>query len=511
MESKFKRPVHLVAFGVFLLVLAGFFTLIHVGTSAHRADRGIAHGFAFRGESGARPGYAEAFIRGGEIVADRAGDFVSEFFSSEGSKAQAGQSYAASGGREEAGGGARDPFEDFYDRNYSGGANVPPSDGYSAGSGGAWGDSGGTMTAAASAAGARPSAGTPRAGNAKAAAAGAKMQSGGVPGKPLFGGPLGKGAAQPAKLQLQASLPMGGSLGKPLERPGEMSGGQFSRGAAQAAGGALSGMRGQAAAADLNGADEGARSSSQGSYNSKMSGGAASAAASGGSAPTASAAAKVSSGDGAAGGSGTASGSGDAGTDTDKKDAGNTKSSPAGDLSFSQSDDGDEKKPFLEAVVIEKRSGKDSRYITAEDKKGELDEGQLKSGAILVEQPKPEGAREKGFRSSHERTAREPDPEEFSALSEERKTELKRRIHGFMKRVEKHYGDMDDITFTSCEQGKEICAQHQLTEGYLTLNTQDEAELLLGLKYVETRWRRYTVGFSLPGWGRPHHKHREKQ
>jgi len=89
--------------------------------------------------------------------------------------------------------------------------------------------------------------------------------------------------------------------------------------------------------------------------------------------------------------------------------------------------------------------------------------------------------------------------EKFEELTLDRKLELKKRIHVFLKRVERRYGEMDDIFFTPCGSGDELCSEHGLTEGYLTLETHENAELHLGLKYINERWRRYTVGFNLPG------------
>ena len=146
--------------------------------------------------------------------------------------------------------------------------------------------------------------------------------------------------------------------------------------------------------------------------------------------------------------------------------------------------------------MVERRNGKEANYVTEDEARAKLDEGQLKPGAAAEE----EAPREKsagGDRSSRE--ARPPDPENFAELTLDRKLELKKRIHVFLKRVERRYGEMDDIFFTPCGSGDELCSEHGLTEGYLTLETHENAELHLGLKYINERWRRYTVGFNLPG------------
>ena len=493
MDNRLTKPSHLVAFGLFTLTLGGFFTLIHVGMNERDPNRGIAHGFGSRAAPEPAPGYLEAFARGAAITADKAGNFFSEFFSPGGAVPAAGGDLTAAGGGEEAAGG-QDPFEEFYNKNYTGPDGTPGPDGFAAASGEDWGG-GSTMSSALAGASGKAAAGNPL----TADGGGARKAGGfGVPGKEMFDGAQGKpGLRMQKRPPMLALLPQGGAgAAQGRERPGDLSGGGFSRGPAQGAGGGLSAMPGAGGAANLNAADESARSSSQGNYNSQMAGGAAGAAAGGASAPAASGPKEVSAsgGGGSSGGSGSSSAAGDPKPDAAKP------ADPAARKSSEKSLTGlggeEESKPFLEVVAVEKRSGKDARYISEEDKRSQPDEAQLSAGAVPRDQPT-----EKELRTSRPRPAPEPDPESFSSLSEERKTELKKRMHGFMKRVENHYGEMDEITYTSCADGKKICDEHQLTEGYLTLNTKDDAELLLGLKYVETRWRRYTVGFALPGWG----------
>lgn len=492
MDNRLAKPSHLVAFGVFTLTLGGFFTLIHVGMSERDPNRGIAHGFGSRAAPEPAPGYGEAFARGAAITADKAKGFISGFFSSGEERPAAERPVADSGGGEGAGG--QDPFEEFYNKNYTSPSGVPGAAGFAAGSGEDWGG-GSTMSSALAGASGKAAAGNPVA----ATGDGPRKAGGfGVPGKEMFDGAQGKpGFRVRGRPPMTALLPQGGAVAaQGLERPGELSGGGLSRGPALGGGGSLSAMPGAGGAANLNGAEEGARASSQGSYNSQMSGGAAAAAAGGGGAPAASGPKEVagSGGGGGSSGGGSSSAAGDPKADA-AKPADPAVRNPS-EKSLSGLGGEEKSKPFLEVVAVEKRSGKDGRYVTEEDKRSQPDEAQLSAGAVPRDQPT-----EKELRSSRPRPAPEPDPETFSTLSEERKTELKRRIHGFMKRVENHYGEMDEITYTSCADGKKLCDQHELTEGYLTLNTKDDAELLLGLKYVETRWRRYTVGFALPGWG----------
>ena len=90
------------------------------------------------------------------------------------------------------------------------------------------------------------------------------------------------------------------------------------------------------------------------------------------------------------------------------------------------------------------------------------------------------------------------DPKNFSNLSALRKKELRRELHAFLKKVENRYGKMTDIVFTSCGTTPDLCKQHELKQSYLTMTTAKGATLVLGLKYVNEKWRRYTVDFKKP-------------
>lgn len=481
MRDTLGKPSHLVAFGVFVLALGGFFSVLHVGMNEIRGGDRIQHGFGSRAVP-ETPDYAEALRRGGKAVAASARRFLAETFvgSNPAARTASRPAYGPPAAEEK----GFDPLEDFYDKHYSPGRSAAASFGRLASSPGSWAGSGGSVTAGASAPGAAAPAGArPKSGLSLQAAAAA------LGDKPLFGGPSQKLPVH--RPQLQASLPHGRVALSGLERGGEMTGGSLSRGPERGSGGALSGLRGQGSAAGLNGADESASASSAGSYNSKMAGGAAAAAAAGGSAPAASAPAA------AGGSSGGGSGSGSGGADTpaaDKKDAGTQKNASFDDGDFRRADD-EQGKPFLEVVAVEKRNGADQKFISEEDAKAVPEEGHLKPGAA----PSEERPRERDFRHDGPRPERPPDPEQFSELSAERKLELKKRVHGFLRRVETRYGVMDDIFYTPCAAGQELCREHGLTEGYLTLETRDSAELHLGLKFIKDRWRRYTVGFTLPG------------
>lgn len=515
MEGKFIKPAHLVAFGMFIMTLGGFLTIMYVGISARRADR-IQHGFAFRGAPAPKESsFADDFKRGGAIVAAGARNFTGGLFSRSGSGPAAPRSQTASARRasiydEERNGepGERDPFEDFYEKNYGRGAGAS----YSApaaswgGPSSSWSGSGGSSTAG------RPenaSAGQAGESSPAAAAAGPEEEDAGgeAPGSPVFGGPLGK---RDAPQKLQASLPQGAGPWQGLERPGELSGGGLSpSGARGEKGGTLSGMPGRKDPGALDGAGENARSGSQGSYNSKMSGGAAAAAAAApGAVPDASKPKEVSADSGGAGGS-SGSGGSSGGADTpsgakpgdkpaDKTETAGPKETDSADRTYFAADAGEDL-AFLKTVALERSKGAEVKYVTEEDAAGELDESQLKSGAAVTEAPAEKDF--PGARSAPNRA--KADPEKFSALSPERRKELKREIHVFLKRIERRYGALDDIVYTSCGAGREICAEHGLTEGYITMKTKRGAKLLLGLKYVGKKWRPYTVGFTLPAAPRP--------
>ncbi|MGD9642283.1 MAG: hypothetical protein AB7V08_06025 [Elusimicrobiales bacterium] len=522
MEGKFIKPVHLVVFGMFIMTLAGFFTVMHVGASARRAER-IQHGFAFRGAPGPeKSSFTGDFKRGGAIVAAQARNFAGGLFSASGNKPPARGAYTASTKRasiydEERNGepGGADPFVEFYEQNYGRGAGAS----YSApaapwgGSASSWRGSGGSSTAGR---GDDSPVDRAEAGSPAATAAEPEeevSEAAETPGAPVFGGPLGKGDSP---RQLQASLPPGAGPWQGLERPGELSGGGLApSGVKGGKSGTLSGLPGRRDPGALDGAGESARSGSQGSYNSKMSGGAAAAAAAApGAVPEAAKPTEVSAdagGSGSGGGSGgdSGSGSGQAAEQSGEKTADKPEGKPETAQPKAEEYNGGagfyaapaEDLAFLKTVALERSKGAEVKYVTEEDAAGELDEALLKSGAAVTEAPAEKNF--PGARSAPDRSKAKADPEKFSALSAERKKELKREIHVFLRRIERRYGALDDIVYTSCGAGRELCAEHGLTEGYITMKTREGAKLLLGLKYVDKKWRPYTVGFTLPAARRP--------
>ncbi|MDP2754969.1 MAG: hypothetical protein Q8P40_11360, partial [Nitrospirota bacterium] len=139
---------------------------------------------------------------------------------------------------------------------------------------------------------------------------------------------------------------------------------------------------------------------------------------------------------------------------------------------------------LLSLIVKERQNGADSKLVSDEDAAGEPDEALLVARALA-----PDKA---------EKTAQTPDPANFKALPEARKTELKKEAHTFLRLVENKYGKMNEIFRTSCSTTPDLCKEHEVSGSYLTMTTQKGAKLVLGFKYVEKRWRRYTIDFKAP-------------
>ncbi|HBA60213.1 MAG TPA: hypothetical protein DCZ92_05255 [Elusimicrobia bacterium] len=233
---------------------------------------------------------------------------------------------------------------------------------------------------------------------------------------------------------------------------------------------------------------DGLRSSADSSYNSKMKAGAATAGASGPGAPKASGPAAASGSDSS---SGSSSGSSSTGSSSDKtvspKSTGEEDEEEDGDSgSGSGSGYNDYSAPsedlsLLGTVISEKRNGGEFKYISSEDALGDPEEGLLKSGGMPV---------------YDEKAAFEKDPAKLADLSAERKKELKKEIHAFLKKVENKYGTMTDIFATSCSLTPGVCKEHELEGKYLTMTTVKGARLVMGLKYIDDRWQPYTVEFK---------------
>ncbi|MDD2804802.1 MAG: hypothetical protein PHV33_04550 [Elusimicrobiales bacterium] len=506
------QPSHMIALGLCAMLGASFFAVVHVGT-AKRQVRGMEYGFGSRKAPEPPPetGLAANFKRGAQTIADKAGGLVDDFFSWGGDAPAAGP-LTASAGQDAAGEGAdeKDPFEDFYNRNYGkgDGGSAAAGGGFSGASGGSWGSSGSSW---GSSGGGGGDDGLPSGGGAPAAkvsakgGAGEEADAGRAPraGRPSVEDASGDWVKYPGRKggkpdgagpQL-ASLPSGGSPDGPFSNP-------LNQGAKPGKGGSLSEMPGQKGAADLNGASEQARTGAEGSYNSKMSGGASAAAAAGASAaggggvPAASAPKEVGAdGKGAASGDGAkeekkSSESSGSSSDTSSKSSGYSAPRPAVTTAAAKPP-AEEEPDFLKTLMNERQKGAETDYIREEDAAAQPPATQLRSGALIVP---PQQKR--ALAAGEEDPPVEPDPEKFSKLSADRKKEIKTEVHTFLRQVENQYGGMTDILFTPCSKDKVVCADHGLKMGFITMHTAEGARVQLSLKYVDKKWVPYTVSFG---------------
>lgn len=494
-----------------LLLTGGFFTVLSVGMSA-RKNKGLEYGFSFRGAALAASTYAEDLERGSKIVKSRSAALFDEYFGSGSIAYPPEENYASSRGASSPYGeveGQYSPeesaFDKYYQDNYgSGSSDYAPSSSYGGGGGvGSFAGSGGggssQDTPRAAAGGEKTAAGGETAGagedEAPAGESGRGVQAaalaGGLsPAPKLYASLPSKGADR-----ANSGLPAGGGA------PAEFGGG--SKPASTAGGRGLDAFSGGGAAKNLDGADEGSRTGAQGSYNAKMGGGAAATAAassaSGGGTPSASGPEAV------AGGSGGSSGS--------SSSSSSPSAAPSGGRSYSEPDSssgGDQKSytafgdqpaeegDLLKSVVVDRRNGAEVKYVSDSEAAAELDEALLKPGAAAGDAPRP--AAGTGEKKALAADDPDPDPENFDALPEKRRLEIKKKIHVMLKRVERRYGAMVDIEYVPCTAtaAVETCEKHGLTRNFITMTTGRGATLALAVKYVRNRWRPYTIGFTPP-------------
>lgn len=483
MRNNIKKPGLVLATALLVFFSGGFLLLVHIGASGRTASERV-HGSAYRPPApAAAPSYLEDFERGGGIVKRKGEALFAGIFGGPAPAAPA--SGRAATARYEAGG-EEDPdregdaFEEYYRKNYAakqgrGSLDSPSSwsEGWSASASGGGGTGGGGGIEE----------GRPQPASAKAPA---EEEAGG-------GGPAGASAAVPGP---------GSGFGKPpavLERAGELprlhaslpgrnspenaglklgGGSGPATGGGQAyKGGSLSNMPGQKAGAALDGAAEGMKAGAQSGYNSKMAGGAAAAASgSGGSSAPSASAPKEASSAGAAAKTG-----GDAAKAPDKKAV--PEAETGGEEEFYQGGPGASEEDFFKTVVSEKQTGLEAKLVPDAEAAVEPEE-QLLAARALAEEPDKE--------------SKPADPADLKALSPARKLELKKEVHTFLRRVEHKYGKMDVIYRTSCATTPDVCREHGVTGSYLTMTTIKGAKLVLGVKYVESRWRRYTMDFKAP-------------
>lgn len=203
-----------------------------------------------------------------------------------------------------------------------------------------------------------------------------------------------------------------------------------------------------------------------------------------------------------AGGGGGGGGGGSPDPGSPKKASGDGKNGKDSDEAGSDDDDDDDeyypgaklkKSPSLiylihrepdlvSYVVTEKLNGREVSYVSEEEAAGEPDEALLKPGAV-----------------SGGGNARDPgDPENLASLSEERARALRKELHIFLKKVENKYGKTKDVHNIHCDSTPPLCAENGVSASYLTMTTEKGAKLVMGVKYVEKRWRLYTIDFKPP-------------
>jgi hypothetical protein len=476
METNSKRPTLILAVGMITILVGGFLFFVYVGNNGRKtesfASRITFHSFSARVSS-----YYGDLKNSGASLKQRADAFMSSFWEEPAGTASAARyAEAAKRGGEDQdwssdNGGDGDSFGKYYSKNYGGNSGSDPaswvdnseSGGASFGGGSSCEGSSGQFTASPQSA-PRGKQQRTAAGPALSAAAGGKPAPALRPG---FGGPAA-GGSKAAAQRLYASAPArSGGQNQTLQYGGRPAAGGRSNNK-------LNGMSGNQAkgAGELDGATENARGDAQRSYNSKLGGGAASVAggSGGGSIPAASGPANVS-------GGGAAGGSSGGGSSASASPSGSLESGQ--DMGYDAGAVGDE--DLLQSVVTDTRNGRDARYVSPEEAAAPPEESMLKSGGVAPLETATKG------------TAVE-DPKDFASLSPERKQEIKKNIHVFLKRIQnpKWFGAMTDIKTTSCLSTLDLCEANGISGNYLTITTE-KAKLDLGVKYIKTRWRRYTI------------------
>ena len=129
------------------------------------------------------------------------------------------------------------------------------------------------------------------------------------------------------------------------------------------------------------------------------------------------------------------------------------------------------------------------KYVPEEKASGEPEEALLQAGAAAI--------------TDENQNASKTDPANFDDLSEERRKAMREEIHVFLKKVENKYGAMTDIYDTPCRLTPDLCKEHGISGNYLTMITAKGAKLVLGTKYLNGKWRRYTIDFKKPRAARP--------
>ena len=104
---------------------------------------------------------------------------------------------------------------------------------------------------------------------------------------------------------------------------------------------------------------------------------------------------------------------------------------------------------LLSLIVKERQNGADSKLVSDEEAAGEPEEYLLLARAVAFDE--------------ETKAVPAPDPANFKALPEARKTELKKEVHTFLRRVENKYGKMNEIFRTPCSTTPELCKEHEVS------------------------------------------------
>ena len=474
MDNNTKKPALFVALVITVFLAGGFLFIVYVGVNSMPPQKMHSH-LTFRYAADAASAYFESFQKSSEIIKNKAESFIDSFFAETGGTVPGSKNNVTA---------QRKPsrYDNMFGKNFEEYARDYESlrDGESGslaeGSGesayGGYMSSGrqDTMTQNAYRKGPRKAA---KAGAASSGAGKSASAPGAVPSQAAS---AGNRAAAP---RLQASLPMKNTKNTPVNTVSRPPSGGALRGYGNSKpqkSGGLQNFRdkGPGPGGVADGASEGMRAASQSGYNSKMSGGGASASAGASASSNASVPAaatprklstKVKPGDITA----------EPGSDTGADTAGELF---AGNFIAEDLD-------LVRSVIADKLNGADANYLSDERAAPPPVEPLLKAGAIAgMEDIKKDPA--------------DVDPENFDSLSKERKESLKKEMHTFLKAVEDKYGPMNDIYHTTCRSAPDVCKTHGLSQNYLTMTTQKGAKLVLGVKYVNSRWRRYTIDFKTP-------------
>jgi len=476
MNADKKDPVLVIVSVMTVLLLGGFILAVYVGMSGRKTEAARRY-LSFRGGSPAVPGYFEGIKRGAAEIQKKAVIWAGSFFA--GTTAPSDLASATQRDTDRNRIADDDTYEKDFNENYDGGY----ASGKRSGLRSSWADTdGGEFSSGGpTGSGGYESAPEGRSYRVRKAAAGGTASSGaGGPASTPHSIPGGTAsdANRAASPQSHASLPPKNSRGSAGGNSGgfspEYGGEKFKKG------GGLQGMNGNGPGAALNGASESMKTEAQNSYKPGASGGAAAAAAAGAAGTSGAAAPKVPAPEKAAADAKTAKGA--AGPDSDSEDG-------MDDELYADSS-GAEDQNLISSVITARLKGTDvMKYIPEEKAAGEPEEALLQAGAADT--------------TADNQSPSKTDPTNLDMLSEERKKEMREDIHVFLKKVENKYGEMTDIYDTPCRSTPILCKEHGISGNYLTMLTAKGAKLVLGTKYLNGRWRRYTIDFKKPPSPRP--------